>query len=84
MTPTDVRRFLRGQGPSTRDELAHAFGAEPGVVEAALDLWERKGRIVRRTRAPACGGCTSCGTETAMVYAWIDEEGGTKGESGAA
>ena len=74
MTPIDVRRYLRSQGPSSRDDIVRAFNADPGVVDAAIDVWQRKGRISRRESGPACAACTSCGAEPATtVYAWVEE-----------
>jgi hypothetical protein len=53
-------------GVTTRPEIATVTGLDPDVVDAAVELLLRLGRISTPTLRTACpdGGCAGCGSVT--------------------
>lgn len=72
---TRVGRSLRDRGPMTAAELARRVGSDEAAVRGMLDVWSRKGKVVRERLA--CGGCTSCDVSSGEYYRWDD--GGRSG-----
>ena len=69
MTPSEIKHYLTQCRQATLLEMARHFNAEPSAVEGALDVWLRKGRVIRRTAAK-CRGCNRCSTAQTNVYEW--------------
>lgn len=65
-----VRDYLRTHPRASEHALALHFGSDPHAVRAALDQWQRRGRL--RTLAAACPHACGCAGTCAALYEWIE------------
>jgi len=71
MILSDIRRYLEHRGQASLADIALHFDADPEAVRGMLDAWIRKGRVIRRASAGACGStCQSCDPASTELYVW--------------
>lgn len=85
MIVRQVGAILKEEGVSSITQLMARTGASRGVVEAAIEFWERRGSVCRVATpdAPHCAGplCRACplvdrcapavtGAEPPRFYSW--------------
>jgi hypothetical protein len=58
--------FELSSQPLTLPEMARILGVEPGMLEAMIEYWVRKGRI--REAGDTAGPCVLCGTRTECPF----------------
>ncbi|MFV0358259.1 FeoC-like transcriptional regulator [Tropicimonas sp.] len=54
----ELKSYLETNGPASLEDMANRFRIAPDALRGMLDHWVRKGAIVRKNLAPACGGCS--------------------------
>ena len=79
-----LREVLRQQGPASAEQLARRMRRPPAVVQAMLEHWRRRGRVLALPAeaaagsggactggtCAACGGCGSRREPASARYAW--------------
>ncbi len=79
-----LREVLREQGPASAEQLARRMRRPLAVVQAMLEHWRRRGRVLELPAEPgadsggacaggACGACDGCGSrrqQTPARFAW--------------
>ena len=79
-----LREILREQGPASAEQLTRRMRRPPTVVQAMLEHWRRRGRVLELPAEPgassggtcaggACGACGGCGSHRQQAparYAW--------------
>ena len=57
--------------PEQLADIALHFQVEPDAARGMLEIWERKGRIVRTKATASCGAsCTECDSAATEIYIW--------------
>ncbi|HOO70243.1 MAG TPA: FeoC-like transcriptional regulator [Spirochaetota bacterium] len=75
MILSSIKNHLSSRENATSDELSAALGIDRGIVEQAIETWERKGKIKKETIKPPCScacGCSEGCSSTVLVYRWIE------------
>lgn len=73
MILSEVRDYLRERGQASLQDLALRFDSDPEALRGMLAHWIRKGGVIRRTAAAACGSsCTQCDPAAVELYVWRD------------
>ena len=73
MILTDLRGYLQTRRRASLSEIALHFDADPGVVRGMLEVWVRKGRLLRQRATAACGeSCQQCDPASTEFYVWVD------------
>lgn len=72
MILSDIKEYLVKHKRVILGGLAVHFGTEPEAMKGMLDLWIRKGRVVKSdARACCAGSCGKCAEAAAMeIYEW--------------
>jgi hypothetical protein len=73
MILTDLRGYLQTRRQASLSEIALHFDADPEVLRGMLEIWVRKGRLLRQPATAACGGsCRQCDPASTEFYVWVD------------
>lgn len=72
MILSDIKEYLVKHKRVTLGDLAVHFGTEPEAMKGMLDLWIRKGRVVKSDGRACCAkSCGTCAGAAAMeIYEW--------------
>jgi hypothetical protein len=71
MILSDIRNYLRERGQASLSDVALHFDSEPDAVRGMLDIWVRKGRLLKLDGGGNCGGCNQCDPAANEVYQWV-------------
>jgi len=53
-------------------DILNHFRVEKGVVEPMINLWIKKGKVIKRAGETACQkGCCKCDPATIEFYEWV-------------
>jgi hypothetical protein len=78
MILSDLKRYLKERGQATLADMALHFRSDPQAVRGMLDVWIRKGKVVKHSASASCGdGCARCDPGALEVFSWIGEGGKT-------
>lgn len=70
MSLIDLKNYLCQQQEATLNELAHHFDTSPQTVQAMLDYWQRKGKVVPISVKSCQKGCAGCTQRGNVFYRW--------------
>ncbi len=71
MILSDIRRYLQQRGQSTLADLCSHFDADPDAMRGMLQVWVRKGRVLKQAVNASCGSsCTKCDPSATEIYVW--------------
>ena len=71
MILSQIAAYIEKRGQASLADIALHFDADPDAIRGMLDVWVRKGRIVRLDSQAGCGtSCTQCDSNATEVYAW--------------
>lgn len=71
MILSDIRNYLKQRGQCTLSDIALHFDTDADAIRGMLELWIRKGKIVKRSATTSCGtSCQSCDPAATEVYSW--------------
>ena len=73
MILSDIRNYLRERGQASLSDVALHFDSEPDAVRGMLDIWVRKGRLLKLDGGSACGGCNQCDAAANEIYHWVTD-----------
>ena len=71
MILADIRNYLRQRGQASLSDVALHFDSEPDAVRGMLDIWVRKGKLIKLDGGSACGGCKQCDAAANEIYQWV-------------
>lgn len=73
MILSDIRRYLQQRGQSTLADLCAHFDADPDAMRGMLQVWVRKGTVLKQAVNASCGSsCTKCDPSATEIYACSD------------
>jgi len=71
MILSDIGRYVQEHQQVSLNQIALHFNAQPEAVRGMLDIWVRKGKIVRQQATASCGStCQQCDTASTEIYIW--------------
>lgn len=68
----DIKKYLQDKDRANLSDLALHFRCSPDAMRGMLDVWVRKGKVIRHEAGMACGDCHTCDTSLAEIYEWDD------------
>jgi len=72
MTPIDIRQYLSERKFATLNDIAVHFRKTTETVSPLLDLWIRKGKVVKYDNNLGCRkGCCKCDPAAVITYEWV-------------
>ena len=77
MILSQIAAYIEKRGQASLADIALHFDVDPNAIRGMLEVWVRKGRIVRLGTQTGCGtSCTQCDSNQTEVYAWFDRVDG--------
>lgn len=71
MILSEVRDYLQARGQASLGDIALYFDVDPMAVRGMLDIWIRKGKVLKQTATLSCGStCQACSPSATEVYIW--------------
>ena len=75
MILSQVRDYLKQRGQCTLSDIALHFDTDADAVRGMLDIWIKKGKVIKRSATDSCGtSCQSCDPATTEVYLWLESK----------
>lgn len=66
-----IRDYIRLHSQASLADIAVQMGAQPDAVRAMVEVWVRKGLVVRLPPAAGCGKtCRQCDSAQTEIYSW--------------
>ena len=73
MSLLELKDYLQHQKTANLWQIAKHFDSDPDAVQAMLQHWIRKGKVICKKKTPACGKtCFQCLQEFIETYIWQD------------
>ncbi len=70
--PIKLKRYMKERKLVPLMDIVNHFRAEQSVVEPVIELWIKKGKVIRKAGDGACKGCCKCDPATIEFYEWLD------------
>lgn len=69
--PISLKKYLQSRRIAPLKDILNHFRVEREVVEPMIDLWIKKGKVVKRGGKTACKkGCCKCDPAIIEFYEW--------------
>ena len=74
MILSEIRDYLKQRGQCTLSDIALHFDTDADAMRGMLDVWIKKGKVVKQSATSSCGtSCQSCDPAATEIYSWCDE-----------
>ena len=75
MILADIKAYLMQHQQASLLDIATHFQSSPDAVRGMLEIWIRKGRVIRYQPSSACNsGCNKCNQHQTELYVWEIEK----------
>ena len=75
MILSDIKNYLQQRGQASLGDIALHFKSDPDAVRGMLDVWIRKGKVIKQTSTASCGSsCQQCEPATTEIYVWARKD----------
>ena len=69
MILSDIKNYLQQRGQASLGDIALHFKSDPEAVRGMLDVWIRKGNVIKQSSKSYCGSrCKQCDPATTEIY----------------
>ena len=73
MILAEIRDYLKQRGQCTLSDIALHFDTEADAMRGMLDVWIKKGKVIKQSATSSCGtSCQSCDPAATEIYVWQD------------
>jgi hypothetical protein len=75
MILSDIKNYLQQRGQASLGDIALHFKSDPEAVRGMLDVWIRKGKVIKQSSTASCGSsCQQCDPATTEIYIWTRKD----------
>ena len=73
MILAEIKNYLMQRGQSSLADIAGHFNSDPEAIRGMLEVWLRKGKIIRHQASSSCSGCCKCDPAVMEIYQWMTD-----------